>query len=120
MKVELNESDVKLLKEVQELMRHVGFGEIYGGLGRMTAIVHHQLLNDNPKCYTLDKDGKKRECKLEPCDKQGVIEMSNIIDSLKHMNSRNLTYDRFSKLIEKIEKAEDPEKSKGWFKWLLG
>lgn len=96
----LSSDEIALLLELRAFLENVGLGKYFGHLGRNQAILHHELLHDDPNCRALDENGYKR-CILsglelgslcELCDNEASIleyEDSNFVKRIDALLARH-------------------------------
>ena len=95
-----NKDDVKLLKEIRQVLKWIGLGDVYGLCGNNQAHLR-DLLCDDPHCYEV-VDGKPRECTLNEHDKECVLRLrDNNNECLRYKESD--VYNRLCELIRKLD-----------------
>ena len=98
--IALSAAEITLLLELRAFLDQIGLGKFFGHLGRNQAILHHELLHDDPNCRALDENGYKR-CRLrglelgslcELCDNEAAVleyEDSNFVKRIDALLARH-------------------------------
>ena len=97
MKIEIDPRDVILLKAIREVLDNTGYGETYGYLGRIEAIIRNLR-----STVVLEKEKKDSE-----------IEFNNILKQTKDYK-RGCLVMRLDNLIKKLETQDQ-----SWFNYYL-
>jgi len=93
---------IEILQNAINKLRMFGLGDIYGCLGRMHAILRHQLLNDDPNCYHCDKDGKRAPCTFSEEDQIVLREAASYVDEMLEDDKKKM-YDDLCELRNYLE-----------------
>ena len=96
----LNKNDVELLKSIKNLLRNLGFGDIYGILGNNQAHLR-SLLCDDPHCYEVE-DNKPRSCTLNDHDLKSVKALKDNNEWALRYKEEDL-YNKLCKLIDNLK-----------------
>lgn len=102
----LSKEDMLLLREMLHAFTWIGWGEIYGALGRSQAIIHHDILDDDPNCYSLNGNGERRRTRLPECLVGPMTELADYQASILEWRQKNF-YERLQKMIEKYRTPEN-------------
>ena len=98
--------DMQLLRELKDFLQSIGLGTIFGYLGRNQAILHHDILHDDPYCRELDKKGGYKKCSLKGRELMSICELCDNEANILEYSSRNL-YGRLSELIERHKTCQN-------------
>ena len=74
----ITKAEMNMLRDLLEMLKWIGLGEMFGHLGRNQAIIHHEILHDDPNCRLLDKNGNYKKCGL---DKRALHSMCELCDN---------------------------------------
>lgn len=123
---EISKEEMNLLRDILDMFYWIGLGKIFGYLGRNQAILHHEILHDDPRCRAIDKKGNFKKCTLNKHELSVMCELCNNEADILAYKKKNF-YKKLSKFIEdhktkenfdeayerKLPKA-DPEHRPNW------
>lgn len=84
----LSKSEIALLVELRAFLQIIGLGDRFGYLGRNQAILHHELLHDDPNCRVLDEKGYKK-CVLRGFELRSLCELCDNEASILEFDDSN-------------------------------